>query len=208
VEPNSDFLRPTCGAVVKEDAQLIDLALAGDTDAFGGLVRRYQDRLYNSIARVCGCGEEAEDVVQEALIQAFLKLGTFRGRSAFYTWLYRIAFNTAMSRARRRKPTVSLEHVRDMVGTEPIDPAGTPDMPMEQQERSEQVQAALDRLSTEHRVVLVLREMDEFSYDEISEMLQLPVGTVRSRLHRARLQMRDVMTQHFSEEDAINDEEK
>ncbi len=151
-------------------------------------------------------GEEAEDVVQEALVQAFLKLGTYRGESAFYTWLYRVAFNVAMSRARRRKPTVSLEQVREAAGTEPVDTGGGPEMHMEQQERAEQIQAALDRLSAEHRAVLVLREMDDFTYDEISEMLDLPVGTVRSRLHRARLQMRDILLQDLEEETSRDDE--
>src|SRR5687768_15040119 len=96
---------PNCGAVVNDDAQLIDEALAGHSAAFGRLVTRYQDRLYNTLVHVVGSTDEAYDVVQDAFVQAFLKLGSFHRSSAFYTWLYRIAFNLAISRRRRHKPT-------------------------------------------------------------------------------------------------------
>ena len=174
-----------------EEAHLIEAALDGDSAAFGELVTRHQDRLYNSLVHVVGCTDEAYDVVQDALVQAFLKLSTFRRTSAFYTWLYRIAFNLAITRRRRHKPSTSIEQRRESTGSEPLDNAGGPSDRIEQRERAEQVQAALAVLSEEHRAILVLREIDGQCYETIGEILDLPVGTVRSRLHRARLQLRD-----------------
>lgn len=176
---------------MNEDAKLIDEALAGNSASFGELVRRYQDRLYTTLLHIVGCSEEAQDVVQEAFVQAFIKLESFQGNSGFYTWLYRIAFNTAISRRRRQRPAASVEQTREATGDEPIDQREGPGDRLEQQERAAQVQAALARLSEEHRAILVLREMEGFAYETISELLDLPVGTVRSRLFRARLQLRE-----------------
>lgn len=174
-----------------DDFQLIDEALAGNTASFGELVRRYQDRLYNTMFHILHCAEEAQDVVQEAFVQAMVKLDTFQRTSAFYTWLYRIAFNTAVSRKRRQRPTVSVEQTRQVAGAEPVDGRAAPHERIEQEERVAQVRAALAALSEEHRAILVLREMEGCDYETIAAMLDLPVGTVRSRLHRARLQMRE-----------------
>lgn len=185
---------------MKDDPQLIDEALAGDSAAFGDLVRRYQDRLYNTIAHLVGSGEEARDVVQDAFVQAFVKLETFKRNSAFYTWLYRIAFNVSVSRHRRRKPSLSLHHMREASGHEPVDGSMAPEGRLEQQELACQVQRGLTALSEEHRTVLVLREIEGFSYEEISEVLEVPVGTVRSRLHRARLQLRDQLKEVLQED--------
>jgi RNA polymerase sigma-70 factor (ECF subfamily) len=183
--------RPYIGTIVNDDTQLIDETLAGKSVAFGHLVRRYQDRLYNTIVHVTGSAEDAEDVVQEAFVQAFVKLDTFQRSSAFFTWLYRIAFNAAISQRRRRKPTVSVEETREVSGREPIDNGRAPGDRLEQEERVDQVRRALATLSEEYRAVLVLREMEGCDYETISEMLDLPIGTVRSRLHRARIQMRE-----------------
>jgi len=176
---------------VNDDAQLIDETLAGRSAAFGHLVRKYQDRLYNTVVHVVGNAEDARDIVQDAFVQAFIKLDTFRGSSAFYTWLYRIAFNLAITHRRRRRPTLSVEQVRETSGTEPMDADDGPSDKMMREERCGQVRQAMDKLTQEHRVVLVLREVDGCCYETISEILELPVGTVRSRLHRARLQLRD-----------------
>jgi len=176
---------------VREDAQLIDGALQGDTESFGELVRKYQDRLFNTVLHIAGRREEAEDVVQEAFVQAFLKLSSFQRQSAFYTWLYRVAFNIAISRKRRRKAEVSVEQNREAAGIEPMDDSEAPDDRVLREERAELLSGALQRLSDEHRAILVLREMEGCCYETIAEILDLPVGTVRSRLHRARLQLRD-----------------
>jgi RNA polymerase sigma-70 factor (ECF subfamily) len=179
------------GNAVNDDAQLIAETLAGQTTAFGQLVQKYQDRLYNTVVHVIGCAEDARDVVQEAFVQAFVKLKTFQHSSAFYTWLYRIAFNVAATQWRRRRPCASVEQVREATGREPVDGQSGPDERLEQVERSRQVQQALAALSDEHRTVLVLREIDGCCYENIAEVLGVPVGTVRSRLHRARMQLRE-----------------
>ena len=176
---------------MKDDALLIDEALGGVSAAFGQLVQKYQDRLYNTIVHVAGSTEEALDVVQEAFVQAFLKLDTFQRTAAFYTWLYRIAFNVAISRRRRMRTTVSVDEAREATGDEPASRDPDPTERLEREERAGQVQAALATLSDEHRAVLVLREIDGCCYETIADMLDLPVGTVRSRLHRARLQLRE-----------------
>jgi RNA polymerase sigma-70 factor, ECF subfamily len=177
---------------VVDDDQLIDAALAGDSTAFGQLVRKYQDRLFNAIVHVVGSIEDARDVVQDALVQAFVKLETFQRCSAFYTWLFRIAYNTAISHRRRRKPTLSVDEARDARGEEPIDDtAAAPDARLEQQEQAAVVRSAMANLSEEHRAILVLREIDGCCYESIAQMLDLPLGTVRSRLFRARVELRE-----------------
>jgi RNA polymerase sigma-70 factor (ECF subfamily) len=174
---------------LSDDAPLIAATLAGDNAAFGRLVGLYQDRLYNSLLRVVG--DDADDIVQDALVQAYTKLNTFRGNSAFYTWLYRIAFNLAMSHARRGKKTTSLDGMKAGWGSEPTDGQPTPDAGLERREDVELVQNCLAKLNTEYRTILVLREIDGCRYEEIAEILDLPIGTVRSRLFRARLALRD-----------------
>jgi len=176
--------------VTKEDLRMIENTLAGDTEAFGELVEKHQNRLYHSMLRLSGSPEEARDVVQDTFVRAFVKLNTFRGTSNFYTWLYRIAFNTAMTQHRRTRPTVSLEQVR-ACGGEPEDRGEPPDQRLAKQDEAEQIQRALGALAEEHRTVLVLREIDDFSYENIAQILALPVGTVRSRLHRARMRMKE-----------------
>jgi RNA polymerase sigma-70 factor (ECF subfamily) len=129
--------------------------------------------------------------VQDAFVQAYRKLETFERASGFYTWLYRIAFNLAASDRRRRRNVLSIEAAREAAGSEPVDRGQPPDARLQQQEQAVQVRQALARLSDEHRAILVLREIDGCAYDEIALALDLPLGTIRSRLHRARLQLRD-----------------
>jgi RNA polymerase sigma-70 factor (ECF subfamily) len=188
------------GAVVIPDAQLIDEAIGGDSAAFGQLVTRYQDRLYNTLVHVVGSADAARDVAQDALVQAYVKLETFERASGFYTWLYRIAMNMAISYRRREKPTASVEHARETLGHEPLDRGASPGARLEQEERACQVRAALATLSEEHRTILILREIDGCAYEQIAEILDLPIGTIRSRLFRARLQLRDQLKGSFQEE--------
>jgi RNA polymerase sigma-70 factor (ECF subfamily) len=171
---------------VNDESQLIEAAMGGDSAAFGDLVRRYQDRLYTAVVHIVGCRAEAEDVVQDAFVHAFTKLRTFKQNSQFYTWLYRIAFNVSISRRRRKRIEVSVEENRELTGGEPLDTASSPSEPLEQAERKERLQLALSRLTEEHRSIIILRHMEEFSYEDIAAVLAIEVGTVRSRLHRAR----------------------
>ena len=185
---------------MSDDALLIEATLAGDTAAFGRLVERYQDRLYNTVFRFLGSAEDARDVVQDAFVQAFVKLDSFEGTAAFYTWLYRIALNLAVSLGRRRRHTTSLELAKDAFGCEPMDQEPGPEMGVLDEERADMVHKALARLNDDHRQILVLREMEGCRYEQIAEILGIPVGTVRSRLFRARLQLRDELAPLLGEE--------
>lgn len=174
------------------DDQLIQECLNGNTEAFGQLVRKYQERIYQSVARLLGNRTDAADVTQEAFVQAYEKLATFRGESAFYSWLFRIAWNNAMTWRRKRRPANSLESMRESAGVEPIDrnPLAAPEHPLEVTERQGMVRLALESLSEEYRAVLVLKEIEGLSYEEIAGIVECPVGTVRSRIHRGREELR------------------
>lgn len=176
-----------------EDSRLIQATLEGDTDAFGKLVQKYQDRLFNGISHMLGNPSEAEDVVQEAFVLAFTRLSSFQAKSQFYTWLYRIAINTGISHKRKKRPVVSLDADNSPALGLTDNKSDAPDRGIEVEEQTVEVHRALSRLSEEHRRILVLREMDGLCYESISEILKLPVGTVRSRLHRARAQMRELL---------------
>lgn len=192
--------------VPPDDTRLVQAALGGDKDAFGCLVGRYQDRVFNTLVRVLGCRDDAKDVVQDAFVQAFVKLDTFRGDAKFYTWLYRIALNLALSqRRRRRRPTESLDAAKEFAGEEPVAQQPTAAEDLIQRERATLLQQALLKLNDGHRQILVLRELESCSYETIAEILQMPVGTVRSRLFRARIQLKEQL-QHLLPEEMTNDE--
>jgi len=180
---------------LSEDKKLVEQALAGKTESFEQLVRKYQDRLYNTLVHITGSTHEAEEVAQDAMMQAHAKLDSFRGHSSFYTWLYRIAFNMSISRQRKKRPRVSLNQIQENAGIDPIDAAERPDAAIERSERAHQVHVALSKLSEEYRTVLVLREIEECDYSTICDMLDIPIGTVRSRLSRARTTLRDHLRQ-------------
>jgi RNA polymerase sigma-70 factor (ECF subfamily) len=149
---------------------------------------------------VAGSAEAAEDIAQDAVIQAYRKLNTFERASGFYTWLYRIAFNLAVSQRRRERVHASLDQAREARGDELADSAPGPDSRLDSEERVANVRAGLAALTEEHRAILLLREVEECSYEQIAEMLDLPVGTIRSRLHRARLQLRDQLKRLLPDE--------
>lgn len=176
------------------DDRLIDRSLAGDSAAYGELVGRYQDRLRGSLFRLTSSAEEAEDVAQEAFVQAYLKLSSFQRSSRFYTWIYRIAFNQAISKNRKRRPRVSLNVVQEAGGPEPVAESGNPTEPALQGERAELLHAAISQLEDDHRRVIVLREFEDMDYQQIAELIDAPVGTVRSRLFRARAQLRELLS--------------
>jgi RNA polymerase sigma-70 factor (ECF subfamily) len=178
------------------DQTLIAACLEGRTDAFGTLVRKYQDRLFRTMIALVGSREDAQDVVQDTFVRAFQNLGSYRSGAAFYTWLYRIAVNAAFSRSRRRRPKLSVDHHREQTGADPADvrEGSNPQENLERRERVRQVHDALARLSEEHRTVLVLKELEGYRYEEIAAILKCPVGTVRSRLHRARAELREILS--------------
>ncbi|MBN1589811.1 MAG: sigma-70 family RNA polymerase sigma factor [Pirellulales bacterium] len=185
---------------MSDDTSLIEATLRGDSSAFGRLVQKYQDRLYNTLVHLTGNHEDARDLAQEAFVQAFVKLDTFRRSSTFYTWLYRIAMNQTATHYRRKKTTASLDHVRQTTGREPVEANPGPHERLEQEERRGQVREALARLSDEHRTILVLREIEGCDYETIAGVLDVPVGTVRSRLYRARIQMHNQLKEILATE--------
>jgi RNA polymerase sigma-70 factor, ECF subfamily len=184
-------------AVEGDDLVVIADCLAGKTAAFGALVGRYQDRLYNTVFRLVDNAEDALDVVQEAFLSAYQSLESFKGDSQFFTWLYRIAVNTAISHKRKRRVVARIDGRNGEAALDPLDPSahGQPGHALERAEEEQRVHGALARLSPEHRAVLVMKELDGLKYEEIAEALRVPIGTVRSRLHRARLELRELFEQ-------------
>jgi len=184
--------------VSADDQRLIANSRAGDAAAFGELVARYQDRLFNTLLRLVGNPEDARDVVQEAFLHAYQSLHAFKGDALFFTWLYRIGVNTAISMKRKQRLVLRAPPgPNGEGGLDPLDPSelSRPGHALEMAEEEKRVHDALSRLSAEHRAVLVMKDMDGMKYEEMAEVLQVPVGTIRSRLHRARLELRDIFLQ-------------
>jgi RNA polymerase sigma-70 factor (ECF subfamily) len=179
----------------EDDHSLIADCLRGHAPAFGELVRRHQDRLYSAVFRLVDNAEDSQDVVQEAFLHAYQHLASFKGDAQFFTWLYRIAMNAAISLRRKRKPVLRIVGPDGEPVVEPPDnnEAIQPGHAIEQAERGQEVRQALSKLSQEHRAVLVLKDMEGMKYEEMAELLEVPVGTIRSRLHRARMELRQLL---------------
>ena len=184
--------------LVDSDLELIQRTLAGEVDAFGFLVERYEPRLLRALAFRLGCWEAARDAAQEAFVHAYTKLASFHGESGFYTWLYRIALNLSISGARKRRP-ITLADAGENGVLESVDHHGAPSDPLEQAEAASLVRRAIAALGEEHQEIVTLREIEELSYEEIAEQLQIPIGTVRSRLARARDQLRQLLRSAMEE---------
>lgn len=184
--------------------QLVANAKAGDQAAFSHLVVAYQDRVFNALYRMFGNYDEAEELAQETFVRAYESLGRFRGEASFYTWVFRIAMNTGKSRIRRadfrNKPVsldgsfgdeeTSLKH--QIAGDSP-----SPSEGVEQDERAEIIKKALDSMSQDARTIVVLRDIEGYDYKDIASLLELDLGTVKSRLHRARLQLAELLGDDF-----------
>jgi RNA polymerase sigma-70 factor (ECF subfamily) len=159
-------------------------------EAFNELVSRHQDRIFTAISRFCGNSEDASDITQRAFINAFRKIHEFKNDAAFSTWIYRIAFNQAISfRRENRRASVSLYSKEDELIHEPADDR-SPGESLEARETQKKVQQALDLLEEEDRQIILLKDLQGCSYDDIAQILAIPKGTVRSRLHRARLELK------------------
>jgi RNA polymerase sigma-70 factor (ECF subfamily) len=172
------------------DRELINMALSGDQIGYEQLLKRYQDRLYTAMWGNVGCPVLAEDIVQEAFVRAFLHLRSFRSESNFYTWLYRIALNSRRKYFRARVRTIPLDVFDENVQRAGDEKRDSPSALIERREDRKEVIDALERLDEGHRTILVLREFDGFDYQTIAEVLNVKMGTVRSRLSRARAQLR------------------
>jgi len=184
------------------DVELVRRIKAGDSIAFGVLVSKYQDRVFNTCWRISGHIEDARDLTQEAFLKVFEGVARFREESGFYTWLFRIAVNLALSHRRKakRRREVGLENDGQMAGTQAaqllragdgrmVNPADS----LGEAELMTEAVRALHALEDDHRAVVVLRDVEGFDYHEIGTILAIPPGTVRSRLHRAREELRRLM---------------
>jgi RNA polymerase sigma-70 factor (ECF subfamily) len=187
------------------DTAAVRRCLAGDRDAFGELVARWQDRIYAVIHRMTGDADLARDLAQETFLRAWSSLSSFEGGAAFGTWLHAIALNQVRSEMRKRSAQkrgapVSFEALAVSAGDsgeegrfEPAGPEASPAAGMEERDRARVLREAIARLDPEFREVLVLREFRDLPYEEIAEITGAPVGTVRSRLFRARSELRRLL---------------
>ena len=173
---------------------------AGRTEAFGELVEQYQDRIFNTCWRICGSLEDARDITQDAFLKALTSISDFHGKSAFYTWLFRIAVNMALSHRRKMKhrATTSLDRSMDQSGSQAEGlagrmvetKAGDPAAQVQEAELATLAVKALQELEDDHRAVVVLRDIEGMDYRDIASILGIATGTVKSRLHRARMALR------------------
>jgi RNA polymerase sigma-70 factor (ECF subfamily) len=180
-----------------DDDVLIRRAQSGDRAAFDALVSKYEIKAYQYAFRLTRNSEEASDVVAEAFIRVFNAIANFKGNSSFSTWLYRIMTNCFLDLRKKVKPVSSLE-VATSTGSGEVerqleDPNPTPHEQSEKTEREERVERAVNRLPEYQRAMIVMYHVDLLTYEEIAEALDLPIGTVKSRLNRARLSLRDLL---------------
>jgi len=189
-------------------SQLVTRARAGDREAFDGLVELYTPQVYNLVLRITDCREEAEDCVQEAFVRAFSGLRKFRSEAAFSTWLYRVAVNVANDAAKRR--------AREPLPASDLADSDSPDLPdlnrvgrltegraddpqevLLENQRRQVILRAIRSLPEHHRTVLVLCDLQGLSYEQIAQITRSRVGTVKSRLNRARLALKDLLQGHM-----------
>lgn len=175
----------------EQEAAIVRKVLGGDANAFETLVLEYEKNVYNIALRMTGNSEDAADMTQEAFIKAYNSLQSFRGDSKFSVWLYRIVSNVCLDflRSRNRRPTVSLS-VEDDDGEDAqldvADESQSPELLLDRKLTRDSVRRGLDSLPPDYRQILLLREIQGLSYDEIAQALSLEVGTVKSRIFRAR----------------------
>jgi RNA polymerase sigma-70 factor (ECF subfamily) len=203
---------PPAALGLRPDVLLLQKAQAGDRGAYGQIVILYQDRLYNAVLRLVGDREEARELTQEAFTRGLEKIDSFRGDASPYTWLFRIGVNLAISQLRKvrrvrifslDRPATGAGRGRQAAGYDDDQAAGlidrvardktesAPPERMEKSERDQMVLSALGRLDAEYRAVLVMRDIEGFDYQQMADVLGLPLGTLKSRLFRARMALRD-----------------
>lgn len=194
-KPRSNTSEPMVSDAIS-DAECVRRLQQGETDAFEILVRRHQKTIFNLVYRMLGDYDEAADIAQEAFLSAYRAIGGFRGDANFSTWLYRIALNHATTR--RRSMTHWQQHTVPIETTEPacghhLDPAAI----VEQKEIQERVQKALNSLEPDEAMIILLKDLQDIPYEEVARVLEIPMGTVKSRLHRARQALKSRLASYF-----------
>jgi len=182
----------------EREAELIGRCLAGDAESFGEIVVSYEKRIVATVYRILGNAEDSRDLAQEVFLRAWSKLNTFREGARFSTWLYTIALNLTRSELRKRKTRRNIRPISlDALGGRgdgpaplPPDPGEGPEESLGRRELYDLALRRIDELEPEAREVVVLRDMQDLAYDQIAEVLSVPIGTVRSRLYRARESLR------------------
>jgi RNA polymerase sigma-70 factor (ECF subfamily) len=191
--------------ITLDDKVLVEKSKNGDSVAIERLIVRYQDRIFNVIYKICGNYDDAAELTQETFVKFIEKVKSFRGQSAFYTWLFRIAVNLTLNYC-RRQVTISTRSLDEAVGPNRedarmslrnflVDESGCdPVSLVSSSEMIDLLRQAMLELSEDHRAVVILRDIEQMSYDQISEVLGLEVGTVKSRLSRARSNLREILS--------------
>ncbi len=180
-----------------DDAALVERAQAGERPAFDALVLRYNVKIYNLCYTKLGSVEDALDTTQDAFLKAYRAIGRFEGKSQFYTWLFRIALNCAFTKRKKRArhaSTASLDRETGPTNQEVAEPRSKragPDAHALRSEVQEFVREAIRKLPESFAEIVLLRDIEEMAYEDIGEVLDMPIGSVKSRLHRARLLLRD-----------------
>ena len=181
------------------DTDMLNLkrAARGDECAFEALIRPYADVTYRLCLRMMGNEEDAADMAQEAMVRAWRSLSSYKGQSRFSTWLYRVTSNVCLDELRRRKngPSESIQEMMES-GFEPVDPQETPEKALDRRELRQELQRAIARLSEEQRAALVLRDVQGLPYEEIAQILDLNLNTVKSRISRARAALRQMLREN------------
>ena len=196
------FAQVVC--VPTTDLSLVERCRANDEAAFREIVSRYKVKVHHYIYRMTGSSEDAEDLTQEVFVRLYTSLGTFRGQSSLNTWLFRIAGNLCIDRFRRSKgraPAYSLDEPAggdDSVTREVADQTWEPHRMLENSEMADQIQLALGRLPEKLRTALVLHDLEGLPYEEIAQIAGCPLGTVKSRLFNARMQMRGLLAPYLN----------
>lgn len=180
----------TAGAL--PDAELARLARAGDLDAFAEIVRRHEHRLRAVLVRILDDARDVEEVVQDAFVQAWRNLDSYRGDASLFTWLYRIGVNAALARARRKRLlTVDVSAMEDVAAEER--PENLPEPAVLARDLRQRIVAALTELSYEYREAVVLRDVAGLSNAEVADALGIGLAAAKSRIHRGRLQLRELL---------------
>lgn len=201
-----ETIQPKIEEPISEELMLVNAAKGGDIGAFEQLVRKYDRNVFRIANHITQNREDAEDVVQDAFLKAFQNLGQFQGQSKFYTWLVRIAVNEALMRLRRRRPErmVSLDEDintgEDTIPREVADWAPNPEQLYNQSELRDILQKTIQGLPPGFRTVFVLRDVEGLSTEETADALNLSIPAVKSRLLRARLQLRERLTKYFKKQ--------